>query len=131
MADRNPDHLCPAMQVLYRQWLTLCVQAGLSAKAIVTWRSAADQDAAKAAGLSEACAGESPHNVCEADGTPASMAFDFGIFEADGAYVQYGLDARYTQAAAIGTQLGLVSGNTFPNPDYDHLELANWKTTSL
>ena len=130
MSDRAISDLCPELQILAREWLAQCKAAKLNVGLIVTWRSPADQNAAEAEGLSNASAGQSPHNCCNTDGTPASKAFDFGVFEADGKYVTDGSDARYQQAAEIGKSLGLVWGGDFSSIfDPDHLELSNWKTT--
>jgi peptidoglycan LD-endopeptidase CwlK len=128
-ADRDPNHLCEALRVIYQEWLDRCFDAGLNAKAIVTWRSALDQDMAKSDGLSNAAAGQSPHNCCDANGNPSSKAFDFAIFEGDGVYITDGTDARYRQAAQIGKGLGLVWGGDWLHPDWDHLEMANWQTS--
>ena len=131
MTDNNINHLCPELLTIYREWLMRCTAAGLAVKAIVTWRSSVDQDAAKAKGLSNAAAGESPHNCCDEEGTPASKAFDFAVFDANGDYVTNGADDRYTQAAEIGKDLGLVWGGDFRKfKDFDHLELANWKESA-
>jgi peptidoglycan LD-endopeptidase CwlK len=126
MADHDPTHLCMQLQNLYQQWLARCEQAGLVAHAIVTWRDPEDQDAAKAAGLSNAAAGQSPHNCVNSNGKPASRAFDYAIFD-NGIYIKNGQDPRYAQAGAIGKSLGLVWGGDWLHPDWDHLELADWK----
>lgn len=127
MTDSNIMDLCPQLQILYREWLDQCHAAGLATKAIVTWRSAVDQNAAKAKSLSNAMAGESPHNCVNSDGLPASKAFDFAIFDADASYVTDGTDDRYRQAGEIGKKLGLAWGGDFQTfPDYDHLQLPNW-----
>ena len=131
MTDRAITDLCPALQAIYAQWLENCKAAGLQVGAIVTWRSAADQNKAKECGLSNAAAGQSPHNCCDADGNPAARAFDFGVFEG-AVYITDGEDARYGQAAQIAKDLGLVWGGDWISlKDYDHLELANWKTLDL
>lgn len=127
MTDSDINDLCPELQSIYAQWLGQCHAVGLRAKAIVTWRSGFEQDAAKLAGLSNAKAGESPHNCYDCDGNPASKAFDFAIFNDDATYVADGTDPRYQQAAEIGEQLGLEWGGDWPHPDYDHLQLKNWK----
>lgn len=119
--------LCQELQTIYSQWQAQCANADLNTHAIVTWRSPADQDKAKAAGLSKACAGQSPHNCCDADGNPASRAFDFGIFEDNGAYVTDGNDSRYAQAGNIGIKLGLNWGGNWHTPDFDHLEMPDYK----
>lgn len=131
MSDRAISDLCPALQIIAREWLAQCAAQGLKAALIVTWRSGADQDKDHAEGLSCATSGQSPHNLCAADGSPASAAFDFGVFESNGAYVTDGKDPRYAQAAGIGKSLGLIWGGDFHDfPDFDHLELANWKLTT-
>jgi len=128
MTDANLNDFCPDLQILYKEWLRQCTAAGLNTHAIVTWRDPADQDAAKAEGLSNAAAGQSPHNCCDATGNPASKAFDFGIFKADGSYVTNGTDAHYIQAGEIAEGIGLVWGGRWIHPDYDHIEMADWKT---
>lgn len=128
MTDSNINDLCPDLRGIYQQWLSQCHAAGLATRAIITWRSSIDQDAAKLKGLSNACAGQSPHNCCNEDGSPASKAFDFGIFNTDASYVSDGTDSRYRQAGEIGKSLGLEWGGDWKRPDFDHLELSNWKT---
>lgn len=118
--------LCPELWPIAREFLAQCTSQKLIVKILVTWRSSVDQDKAKAAGLSNASAGESPHNVCDASGTPASCAFDFGIFD-NGTYITDGSDERYNQAGQIGKHLGLCWGGDFHSIfDPDHLELPNW-----
>lgn len=129
MADCNINDLCPPLLILYREWLMQCIAAGLAVKVIVTWRSPSDQNIAKAKGLSNASAGESPHNCYNADGSMGSKAFDFACFDENGNYITNGADPRYTQAGEIGKSIGLVWGGDWHHPDYDHLELSNWKTT--
>lgn len=127
MTDRDIQDLCPKLLIIYREWLMQCHETGLAVKAIVTWRSGVDQNMAKAKGLSNASSGESPHNCCNADGLPASKAFDFAVFDEDANYVTDGTDKRYREAGEIGEKLGLVWGGRWPKPDWDHLQLANWK----
>ena len=127
-ADRDPNHLCEPLRVIYAEWLERCSAAGLDVKAIATWRSALDQDAAKVEGLSNAAAGQSPHDICDANGNPNSYAFDFGVFEDYGVYITDGSDPRYRQAGEIGKALGLVYGGDFHSiVDPDHLELPGWQ----
>lgn len=131
MNDRDITHLSPDMKILCREWLAQCKSAGLNTEVIVTWRSAEEQSATKAAGLSNAGAGQSPHNCCNPEGVPASQAFDFGVFDDNGVYVTNGIDPRYAQAGAIGKGLGLVWGGDWLSfKDFDHLELADWKLSS-
>lgn len=129
MSSRDPADLCPELQTLYKEWQMECHAAGLNAKAIVTWRSPTEQNVAKAEGLSNASAGESPHNCCDDTGKAASKAFDFGVFEDDGSYVRNGLDDRYRQAGEIGKGIGLIYGGDWIHfKDFDHLEMRDWKT---
>lgn len=130
MTDRDINDLCLELQDIYKQWKAQCNAVGLAVTAIVTWRSRIDQEAAKAKGLSNASAGQSPHNCCDEHGAPASRAFDFAVFDKDGHYITDGSDPRYKQAGEIGQQLGLSWGGCWSGwKDFDHLELKNWKTT--
>ena len=126
MTDSDLNHLSPELKSVYNQWLDNCHNIGIAAKAIVTWRDGIAQDAAKAAGLSNAAAGESPHNCVDDNGNPSSKAFDFAIFD-NGQYIKDGSDSRYRQAGEIGKDLGLVWGGDWHHPDFDHLELQHWK----
>lgn len=131
MTDSNIADLCPELQTIYTKWLEQCHTAGLKLKAYVTWRSADEQNMAKAKGLSNASAGQSPHNCMTPDGEPFSKAFDFVIFDDKAQCVWDGKDPRYEQAADIGKSLGLIWGGDFHSfPDYDHMELPNWQTVS-
>src|ERR1700733_3525118 len=131
-AARDPNHLCEPLRVIYAEWLERCSAAGLDVKAIATWRSALDQDAAKAEGLSNAAAGQSPHNCTDANGNPASKAFDFACFDLTGKYITDGADHRYQQAAEIGKALGLAWGGDWESfKDFDHMEMKGWNTSSL
>lgn len=98
-------------------------------KIIVTWRDPAAQNAAHAKGLSKACAGQSPHNCVDSDGTPCSRAFDFAIIDPVDGYVTDGTDHRYTTAGTVAVGLGLKWGGDFVSfKDYDHCELADWQS---
>ncbi len=126
-ADLTQLH--PDMQIAVQAWLDNCHAAGLKVSVTVTWRSAVAQEQAKASGLSNAAPGQSPHNICDADGNPAACAFDFACFDDNAQYITDGTDSRYTQAANIGKGLGLVWGGDWQSfKDYDHLELYNWQS---
>ena len=127
MTDANLDDLDPRLQPIAEQFLVLC-NAQFATKIIVTWRSAEDQDIAHANGLSNAGAGESPHNCTDAAGRPAARAFDFAVFNADGSYVTDGTDERYGQAGEIAKNLLLAWGGDWLQPDFDHVELTGWKS---
>jgi hypothetical protein len=125
-----------AFRPVAQQFLEQCnaAIAPSSVRPIVTWRDAVDQNAAEECGLSKARAGQSPHNCTLSDGTPAARALDFGVFAPDGTYITRGEDARYDQCGQIAMSLGLVWGGNWSletdgcEPDFDHVEVANWKT---
>lgn len=134
MADIN--QIDPAFRPLVSRWLFAVAAAGLYARITVTYRDAADQNQVEAEGLSNAGAGQSPHNCVDADGNPASRAIDFAIFK-DGTFSDYitnGSDPRYAQAGQIAIGLGMWWGGSWTKavdgcgPDYDHIEMANWQT---
>ena len=118
--------LDPRLCKLAYEFLDHCHSAGLECRITQTWRSAADQNKAKAAGLSKAAAGQSPHNVVDADGLPCSRAFDFGMY-IGGKYLTDGTNKAYGKAGEIAEKLGLEWGGTWHTPDYDHLQLPNWR----
>lgn len=126
MTDSNLDDLDADLYPLWKQWDALMTAAPLHHKVTVTWRNAADQNTAHAEGLSNAGAGESPHNCTDDNGKGASCAYDFAIFNDDGSYVRDGTDPRYTQAGVIAEGLGLVWGGRWHKPDFDHIELKGW-----
>lgn len=132
MADNSIKDCCPELKIIIPQFMIRSSSAGIQLRPIVTWRGAADQNAAAAAGASKATAGHSPHNFVDDQGRPCSLAFDFGIFDR-GFYVKDGTDPRYAQAGAIGKGLGLAWGGDWTlehdgcAPDYDHLQLPNWR----
>lgn len=128
MIDRLITDLCPALQAIYPQWKAQCNAAGLAVSVIVTYRSPIDQENVKALGLSNAGAGQSPHGCVDANGHPASMAWDWACFDENAKYITDGSDPRYRQAGEIGKSLGLSWGGDWVKwKDWDHLELAGWK----
>lgn len=128
MTDRNLADLDLELKPLAATFVSLSNAKIAPSKCviIVTWRDPVAQDAAHKAGLSNAAAGQSPHNLM-VDGKPASKAFDFAIFH-DGAYVSDGADERYKQCGEIAEGLGLGWGGRWRKPDYDHVEVRDWKT---
>lgn len=127
MTDANLNDLCPELQTIAVKCLNDYVSAfpdRRAAKIIVTWRSAADQQAAYDAGLSNCKPGEGKHN-CTVDGKPASRAFDFAVFDEDGNYITDGTDDYYADFGVIAVKNGLVWGGNWTGwKDYDHCELA-------
>lgn len=136
MADSNFTDLDLGLQPLAQQWLdqTNAAISPFKCRIVVTWRDANAQNAAKAAGLSKAGAGSSPHNCCLPDGTPASKAFDFAVFDPDGNYISDGTNPAYATAGQIAESLGLEWAGTWTidqdgcGPDYDHIQIRNWRT---
>lgn len=126
MSDNNLNDLCPELRPIAEELLKRCAAMHQPIKITVTWRSATDQDRAYSMGLSNARAGQGPHDCCDAQGNPASKAIDFALFDSDGKYITNGGDIRYAQVGAIGKILGLDWGGDWHKPDYDHFELPNW-----
>lgn len=134
MADSSLTDLDIRLQPIAQHWLDQCAAAKLKVRIIVTWRSATDQNDAKMKGLSKASAGNSPHNCIDANGHPASRAFDFASYEPDGTYITDGTDPVYAYAGAIAMNLGLTWGGNWTidrdgcGPDFDHCEMTLWRT---
>lgn len=130
LSSNSLDDLDAEFQPVARLFLDRC-NAALTpsvVRPLVTFRSSVDQDAAKAAGLSKAGAGASPHNCCLPDGSPASRALDFGIIDPGGVYIKDGTDLRYTRCGLIAEGLGAVWGGRWQHPDYDHIQMTAWKS---
>lgn len=137
MASRNINDLDPILLPLAQQFLALCFSNGIKAILIQTYRSSDEQNADYAQGrvvpghkITNAKGGESPHNCCLPNGTPAARAFDFALYGDDGKHLDWdATDDRWQKAIEIGKGLGLVSGSTFHGiQDNDHMELPDWKS---
>ena len=124
----NLAYLDPRLYPLAETWLEKC-SFYFKTRITVTYRGPIDQSECKAEGLSNAAAGESPHNCVDDKGEPSSRAWDFAIFNDDGSYVTDGTDPRYTLAGHIAEDMGLAWGGRWNHPDYDHIEMKDWKTT--
>lgn len=148
--SRNREDLHPIIRpYLERLEAAARDRFGIALDLIETWRDAAGQNAAKAAGASNKAAGKSWHNLTLPDGTPASLAFHVDPFpgppvlghgpkllEWPGA-VRIGVEmkpARLRPCAApililtaiglLGEELGLTWGGRWDQPqDYLHFEL--------
>ena len=130
MTDANINDLDDDTYALWQKWDALMQALPLKYRVTVTYRDAADQNAAKAEGLSNACSGQSPHNCTDDQGNPASCAWDFAIFNADGSYVSDGTDSRYEHAGRLAESLGgLTWGGRWKYPDFDHIELTGWNAS--
>jgi peptidoglycan L-alanyl-D-glutamate endopeptidase CwlK len=132
MADSNLSDLHPELQPLCRKFIESYEATGRKVKITVTFRSKAEQDALYAQGrtapgqiVTHSPGGHSQHEFTLPDGTPASKAFDFSLYDEDGNYIDDGTDDWYADAGAIGKNLGLEWGGDWPDSkkDWDHLEL--------
>lgn len=114
MSDNTINGFHPLLQSDARALEGRWAAAGLSARWTVIYRTPVDQAADIAAGASKTK--KSYHEI--------GMAGDYGIFEADGTYVEDGTDPRYRQAADIAKAQGWEWGGDFVHqePDWDHLE---------
>lgn len=138
MTDRNLADLDLTLQKLAQQFIDACKAVGIRAGISQTYRSSAEQDADYAQGrtmpgviITGAKGGQSPHNCTLPDGTPAARAFDFYILNEDGSGCDWNpADPNWKQVIAIGENLGLRSGSTFPIRDNDHMELPDWQTAN-
>lgn len=136
MASRAISDLHPDLQPMAREFLARCGAAGLQAILIQTYRSSEEQNEDYRRGRTEpgnkitnAQGGQSPHNCCLPDGTPASLAFDFALYAPGGGLDWNASDDQWHTAIQIGKDLGLISGSTFHGiSDPDHLELAGWRS---
>lgn len=133
LTDACIDDLCNPLIVVARKWLAEC-NIYFPTKIIITWRSANDQDKVKQSGLSNASSGQSPHDLLDAHGNPASRAWDFAIYDRDNNYITDGTNSKYSQAGEIAESMKDENGNSFltwggrwKHPDYDHIEMMNWK----
>lgn len=137
MTDRALTDLDPELYTLYLKWKEACDAAGIRTGISQTYRSDVEQDVDYAKGrtaggpiVTNARAGESPHNCIDENGNPASRAFDFFLYASDGS-TRLDWDATDTQwkrAIEIAKGLGLVSGGDFHSiKDYPHLELPDWQ----
>lgn len=138
MASRAIEDLDPRLQPKCRQFLDQCQAAGVNTFITQTYRSNLEQDKDYAQGrtvsgkvVTNARAGQSPHNCIDVKGNPAARAFDFGIKISGGALDWDASDPLWKTAIEIGVGLGLVSGSTFcAIHDNPHFEMFGWKSLS-
>lgn len=118
------------------EWLERCnneITDG-HVRVTVTYRGPAAQKIAAITGKSKASYGQSPHNCVDISGNQCARAVDFAIIDPHGAYVSNGEDHRYTQAGKLAESLGIEWGGSWKpekdgcDPDYDHIQMANWKS---
>lgn len=126
MSDRNLDDLDPKFREVIEKLLTAWEALNIDAIITETWRSSDEQDKAYSGGLSNAKAGQSPHNLT-IDGRPASQAIDFMLKDDDGVLIKNGTDRRYKEAGEVAEGLDLEWGGRWHKPDYDHIEMPGWR----
>ena len=124
--DKNLDDLHPTLKALVPVILEKWAQEYPERHPIEiseTWRSPVREDELHVQGITKAT-GETCDHCFMLDGKPASKAFDFRLYDEDGAYISDGTDDWYADAGAIATELGLLWGGDFETvPDYDHIQL--------
>lgn len=131
-SEANIATLTPDTQTLARQLLSRLLTLGMNAKVISGHRSYAEQDALYEQGrtkpgpiVTKARGGYSWHNF--------SVAFDIGLFDSDGEYLED--SPLYAKAGAIGKLIGLEWGgdwqgfSDFPHYQYNprHYSLADMR----
>ena len=128
MPSRNLTDLCPELRTLCLQWQNKIKEAGHDAVIICTWRSPAEQLVAYKSGLSKRLQG--PHNYVDANGHPASRAFDFCVLI--NGKITWNTTVSddtsghpaYEELGKIGESLGLEWGGSWKSlKDMDHLQL--------
>lgn len=129
MASKDPKDLHERLRPLYEKWHKKCIDSGLDARLLMTYRTPAEQDRFYAQGrtlpgkIITSLKGSASKHCHTMNGKPAAKAFDFGIFEG-GKYITNGSDWQYERAGVIGEELGLTWGGRWTRPfDPSHLEL--------
>lgn len=138
--SRTITSLDPRLQPKCSQFLAQCAAENINVFLTQTYRSNLEQDTDYAQGrtapgkiVTNARAGQSPHNCTDVLGNPAARAFDFGIKNKDGSLDWNAADTQWKRAIDIGVSLGLISGSGFHTSDgklladNPHLEMPNWK----
>lgn len=128
--SKDINSLHPDLKPLCEQFLADCSNAGLDVRLIFTYRSPEEQDVLYAQGrttpgsiVTNLRGGQSKHSLTLPDGSPASKAFDFGIFR-DDKYITDGQDPDYLIAGEFGERLGMLWGGRWHNPvDPSHLQI--------
>lgn len=129
MTDANFFHLCQELQIKVQLFLKQVNDAIVPShcKITTTYRTPEEQADKYMHGISNAHPGESPHECCLPNGSPASKAFDWSIIDENGHYISDGTDNRYTIAGHIAEGLGLDWGGRWHHPDFDHAQMKNWR----
>lgn len=122
MTDSLISDLDPRLQGPCQQFLAEYRALSRKIEITETWRDPKREDALHAQGITKATGLTCKHCIM-ANGKPASQAFDFALYDEDGAYIADGTDGWYADAGDIAKELGLKWGGDFTNPDYDHVEM--------
>lgn len=124
MIDANLDDLHPDLKPLAEKWLAEYTALGRKAEISETWRSPTREDELHAAGITPATGATCDH-CFTLNGKPASKAFDFRLYDEDGAYIEDGSDDWYADAGDIAKALGMQWGGDFKTaPDFDHIQIS-------
>ncbi len=131
MSSRNPAHLHPDLQPIYKKFAAEAKRQGIDYILTCTYRSGEEQNALYAQGrtkpgriVTRAKAGQSAHNFKIGD-TPASKAFDIVPLEA-GKAIWDEKHPAWQKLGKIGMELGL---NWYGRPgapfkEFPHFEMA-------
>jgi peptidoglycan L-alanyl-D-glutamate endopeptidase CwlK len=122
MTDTLISHLAPELQGPCNAFLARYKDLGRKIEITETWRDPAREDALHAQGITKATGLTCKHCIM-VDGKPAARAFDFALYDENGAYIADGTDDWYADAGQIAKDLGLKWGGDFTHPDFDHAEL--------
>jgi len=130
MPSRSLDDLHPSLRELAEHFIASCHQAGVTVLIYCTYRNYEEQDAEYAKGrtapgpkVTNAKAGESPHNATLEDGTPASLAFDCCPLDLHGKPNWDSTSEAWRVMALMGESIGLQWGGRFKNFDGPHFQM--------
>lgn len=129
-STRAIQALDPRVQSLYARFSAAMTAARIDFIVTCTYRNDEEQAALYAQGrtapgriVTNAKPGESMHNKTNADGTPASLAFDIAILE-NGKIDWSTANPKWKQAGAIGKSVGLEwAGDWTTFKEYPHFQL--------
>lgn len=129
MPSRNIVDLHLAMRPLARRFVADCKAAGIDVLITCTYRPQAEQTALYAQGRTKpgkvvTWTLRSRHSEVDADGNPASTAFDFVPLRA-GKAVWSATDAAWRTAGKVAESLGLEWGGAWPagKRDMPHVQM--------
>lgn len=131
MPSRDLNDLHPELHERAERFVAECAEAGVNVLIYCTYRSDEEQEAEYAKGrtapgpkVTNARAGESPHNATLADGTPAALAFDCCPLDLHGKPLWDTTAAAWGVMAQVGEGLGLEWGGHFKTlTDFPHFQI--------